>query len=227
MLKWIALLLMLIDHFAHTLMSFIPEDIYVVMRSLGRISFPVFVYYVALGLGRTSNLKKYMARLLIFAGLAELAKRIFPFFIDPYLNVIFSLFIYGVFYLLLENRLGKFKVNIFIRVIMILILTFVLPYVEYGYAGFLVFLSLHFINKFAPEKGKSILASILITLSFLPTILMGGPTYQLLAGVAGLFMFNDSYDRRIFSPEIEKWTFYWVYPIQWGIFGILFLYMLN
>lgn len=227
MLKWIALVLMLIDHFAHTLVSFISEETYVVMRSLGRISFPVFVYYVVLGLGRTSNLKKYMSRLFTFAVIAEIIKRAFPFFIDPYLNVIFSLFIYGIFYLLLENRLGKLKGSTFTRIAMMIMFTFILPYVEYGYSGFFVFLSLYFINKLTPSKDKFIYASIFITLSFVPVILMGGPVYQLFAGAAGLFMFNDSYDRRIFSPKVEKWVFYWIYPIQWGVYGILLLYMLN
>lgn len=228
MLKWIALILMLVDHFAYTLGEFMTEDIYFMMRSVGRISFPVFVYYVMLGLGRTSNLSRYMSRLLIFAVFAEVVKRAFPFFVDPYLNVIFSLLLYGVFYLLLEDRLGKFKLDISTRVLLIIMLTFILPYVEYGYGGFLVFLSLYYINKYVSNKRKFIYSAILITLAFVPDVfLLNMPNYQLFAGVSGLLMFNKTLDKRVLPPKVEKWTFYWVYPLQWIFFGLLLIYMWN
>lgn len=223
MLKWIALILMLVDHFAYTLQSTLPYEVYIVMRSLGRLSFPVFVYYVVLGLGRTSNLKVYMTRLFMFGLLSEAILRYYWMFRNPHLNIIFSLFLYGLIYMLFENRLGSFKVSKTMRIAMVALLTFLLPYVEYGYGGFFVFLSLYYVHKKIPEGQKHIYAAVLITLSFVPGIIFSGsPAYQWFAGLIGLLMFNKYWDKRMFAPKVEKWTFYWAYPLQWILFAVLF-----
>lgn len=228
MLKWIALMFMLIDHFAYIMFEFIPYEVYLPMRVIGRISFPIFVYYVVLGVGRTSKLKTYMTRLFLFALLAEVVIRSLGLFSNPYLNVIFSLLVYAVIYVLYENKLGKLKVNSTIRFATIILLIMLLPYVEYGYSGFLVFASLYFVHKKIPEGVQHLYAAVLISLSFLPEILFaGGWQIQLLAGLSGLLMFNQKLDGRIFSPRVEKWTFYWAYSIQWLFFGALYYYMIS
>ena len=226
MLKWIALLLMIVDHIAYVIHDFIPFELYIIMRGIGRLSFPVFVYYVVLGLGRTSNLKSYMLRLFAFAVFAEIAKRMFDIFQHSSLNVIFSLFIYGVIYMLIEGRLGKLKINNSFRyAIVAIILLTIIPYVEYNYAGFLIFISLYYINK-SSIKNKNLIAMLAILLSFTPEMLLiDGVKIQWIAGFAGLLMFNKTLDSRIFSPKVEKWTFYWFYPIQWILLG-LFYYLL-
>lgn len=226
MLKWIALVLMIVDHFAYVIVDFIPYEVYIVMRGLGRLSFPVFVYYVVLGLGRTSNLKVYMGRMFSFALLAEIAKRSFSLFRDSYVNVIFSLFLYGAIYVLFENKVGKLKISKTMRVGLIALLLVILPYVEYGYSGFLVFFSLYFVHKKIPKGKQHIYSAILITLSFVPDMVMSdGPYIEWLAGFSGLLMFNDNLDKRILTPKIEKWTFYWVYPLQFVVLGIIYYYI--
>lgn len=70
-LKLIAITTMLIDHFGAI---FIPSNttLYWVCRGIGRIAFPIFVFLIVEGFHHTSNVKKYLTRLGIFALVSEL-----------------------------------------------------------------------------------------------------------------------------------------------------------
>ena len=65
-LKIIAAAAMFLDHFASV---FLPHNelLSLVFRVLGRTAAPVFCFFIAQGYYYTSNLKKYIIRLLIFA----------------------------------------------------------------------------------------------------------------------------------------------------------------
>ncbi len=78
--KYIAALLMLIDHFG---MLFFPTQF--IWRILGRLSMPLFAYGIATGYKHTSNLKAYMWRMGIFAFISEI----------PFLWMIKSAYVYG------------------------------------------------------------------------------------------------------------------------------------
>ena len=95
LLKLIALVAMLIDHIAHTIIwslyleacivdgvhlmgDIIPDKakrlylIYIIMRSIGRIVFPIFAFMLVQGFLYTSNFKKYGLRILMFALISEI-----------------------------------------------------------------------------------------------------------------------------------------------------------
>lgn len=59
-LKIIALLFMLIDHSGKVLFNDLAE-----MRMLGRIAFPIYVWCIVVGIGRTHSVPRYLLRLLI------------------------------------------------------------------------------------------------------------------------------------------------------------------
>ncbi|MGG5315910.1 TraX family protein [Enterococcus sp. AZ072] len=69
-LKYLAIAAMFLDHFASV---FIPSDqpIWFVMRVFGRLCAPIMCYFVAEGEFFTSNRKKYLQRLVLFALLAH------------------------------------------------------------------------------------------------------------------------------------------------------------
>ncbi len=71
MLKWIAAFLMLLDHIGYFFYGKIPDSIFLVLRILGRLSFPLFAYSVALGYKRTRNTARYLLRMLLFAFLTQ------------------------------------------------------------------------------------------------------------------------------------------------------------
>ncbi len=66
-IKWIALILMVIDHIGGFLF---PET--VVFRWIGRLSAPLFLFCLVHGIGHTKNKKKYLLRLYGFAVGTEL-----------------------------------------------------------------------------------------------------------------------------------------------------------
>lgn len=67
MLKFIALIVMLIDHVGAKLL---PQ--FFILRIIGRLSFPIFAYLVALGAKRTRDLDVYISRILIFALVSQI-----------------------------------------------------------------------------------------------------------------------------------------------------------
>lgn len=93
-LKMIAIITMTIDHVTEV---FIPGNTwaYLVGRTIGRLAFPIFVFLLVEGFYHTSNIKKYLTRLGIFALISEL-----PFdyafyngFYASHQNIFFTLFI--------------------------------------------------------------------------------------------------------------------------------------
>lgn len=81
-LKWIAILSMLIDHIGATL---IENGIYVsgsytsawvaadlVLRSVGRLAFPIFCFLLVQGFLHTKDMRKYLLRLMLFGVLSEI-----------------------------------------------------------------------------------------------------------------------------------------------------------
>lgn len=66
-LKCIAIITMLIDHIGAVLL---PE--YIILRYIGRISFPIFCFLLTEGFFHTKNVRKYILRLGFFALLSEI-----------------------------------------------------------------------------------------------------------------------------------------------------------
>ena len=102
-LKWIAVISMLIDHTAEVLMNHnaaltepIWAQIYVLMRGIGRIAFPIYAFLLVEGFLHTRDVKKYLTRMFLFAMVSEIPFDLAVFhtpFYWGYQNVFFTLFL--------------------------------------------------------------------------------------------------------------------------------------
>lgn len=70
-LKLIAIISMLIDHIGAILLYDMPIP-NLISRCIGRLAFPIFVFLIVEGFYHTSDVKKYLSRLGIFALISEI-----------------------------------------------------------------------------------------------------------------------------------------------------------
>ena len=148
-LKWIALITMLIDHIAATMMPYynIVQEltninmaiVYAVMRGIGRLSFPIFCFCIVEGFVHTRNVKKYLIRLFIFALITEPIYDLAFFgrtlYLD-YQNVLWTFLIA----MLMLMAVKKYSQSILLKVIIILIFALIawLLKTDYSYIGVII-----------------------------------------------------------------------------------------
>lgn len=72
-LKCIAVISMVVDHLAVVLYGrgFPSWNMYLYMRAFGRLAFPLYAFLLVNGFEKTSNRKKYLSRLIMFAAISQ------------------------------------------------------------------------------------------------------------------------------------------------------------
>lgn len=96
-LKIIAIVTMVIDHVG---VVFFPSNL--LMRSIGRIAFPIFTYCLMIGYFNTHDLKKYILRLLM---IGIISQPIYVFLFNTYTpNIMFTLIAELLLYYSLDKK---------------------------------------------------------------------------------------------------------------------------
>ncbi len=189
-LKLIAVLTMFIDHFGSAFGTIFDTSI---LRAIGRIAFPIYVYFIAEGCRHTRNIKKYLFRLGALAIISEIPFDLMLFSTSKnniqvlefgYQNVFFTLF-FGVMAVYIYEKINNEQVKknsaIYIIAIAICVLITSFEYINVAiafvtigvYFALVILLFVLFLIKDKSEnKIKLALSSLLIVLiTFLPTFL--------------------------------------------------------
>jgi len=172
MLKVIACLLMLVDHMGAV---FFPKVL--ILRMIGRLSFPIFAYLIAIGYSKTNSFFKYFYRLVIFAAVSQIPFSLafgekvniqsfsdfITFFVVkpyPHLNVFFTLAV-GLLAIRIWDK-GKSK---FCNILVVLALGILAKYfqTDYGIYGVAMILAFYV---FRNSKIKTVISQVVVYLFF-------------------------------------------------------------
>ncbi len=229
-LKIIAVVTMLIDHVAATVLyrallsvgnSFVTIEtyemwlsVYQVMRNVGRMAFPIYCFLLVEGFTHTRNVKKYAMRLFVFALISEVPfdlafqKSVFDM---SYNNVFFTLFI-GLVVIacmrFLQDKIKKrwmFWSNVAALLIAfggMLVAEFVL-HTDYGASGVAAIILLYMFREFP----KTAFASSVVALALLSSMT---ELYALLMLIP-LAFYNGTRGKQI------KYFFYVFYPLHLSV----------
>lgn len=194
-LKWIAMLTMIMDH---TGMVLFPQ--YIVLRIIGRLAFPIYCFLLVEGAVYTSNKKRYLARLLIFAVISEI-----PFDLVctgkvwslSGQNVFFTLTIGLAAIFLFQSRLSK---GYSVVLIVVLILLAEYANLDYGGAGIVFILIFYMFREQLWQKSLLFAAADIF--------LYGGIQNYAVLSLLPILCYNGKR-----GPGM-KYFFYLIYPVH-------------
>ena len=101
-LKLIAIISMALSHTSVVFWEIVPIWLHIPLYAIRGITFPIMAFFLTEGFRRTSNIKRYMLRLLIFALIAQIPYMLVMEFFT--LNIIFTILL-GLICLLLHDKL--------------------------------------------------------------------------------------------------------------------------
>lgn len=223
-LKLIAIITMVIDHFAAVVIinllqqpkyfsSFnILKDLYYISRYIGRISFPIFIFLLIEGFTHTKDAKKYALRLFVFALISEIPFNLAVYnnyFYNKHQNIFFTLFL-GILALICFEKVNeKLKSTKLIKVILYIFISLFFMFsakilnTDYDAIGILAIILMYLLrsNKIKATFASS-LSLLLITISQVFSFISLIPV-RLYNGKRGLNL---------------KYFFYILYPLHLLIF---------
>lgn len=239
MLKIIACVLMLIDHMGAALF---PEV--TILRLIGRVSFPIFAYLIAVGYSKTNSFSKYLYRLLIFAAISQIpfslafsegisihsVSDFLRFFVgspEPHLNIFFTLAVGLIAIRVWDKGESSIKKIIAVSVLGITAQIFSTDYGIYGVAMILAF------YVFKNNKIKTVLSQIVVFILFYASqILLMALNYpgvsirliwfnQALSLLALIFIFSYNHKK----GKDLKYFFYAFYPVHLLAIGLIKIFL--
>lgn len=194
-LKIIAVITMIIDHVGAFL---VPECL--ILRIIGRISFPIFAFLIVEGFYHTRDVRKYMIRLGTFALISEIpfdlvgTGNILEF---SHQNIFFTLFI-GV--LLMYFYGGQYSKEAKVGCVILLLLAGDIFRVDYGAWGILMIFCFYIFRERTKEK--------FISVAFINIFAFGLVQTFAVIALLPIYLYNGEKGRSM------KYLFYAIYPVH-------------
>ncbi len=226
-IKIIAIVTMLVDHIGLVLL-----ENNITCRMIGRISFPLFCFLLVNGYFHTSNRKKYLLRMLVFACVSELLYD-FTFYggINIYSQNVFFTLTIGLLSIcltdcykaLIREKLPK-TFRIFMQILGNVIIMFIFMYIneaagaDYGWYGIML-IYLFYLTYGAKVRNKILMCVSVSFVNFLKLIAIRNTiqVYSIFA-ITILIFFRDE---KVSVPKYVKWLGYIFYPAHLLIIFIL------
>lgn len=219
-IKIIAIVTMLIDHVGAILMPYNLE-----LRTIGRISFPLFCFLIVNGFHYTKDKKKYLMRMGLFALISEI-----PYDLAFYhkinfssQNVFLTLFLGLLLIIICDKIKENKKLNKYRHIVQLLplgIISFVstITSADYKWYGILLIFLLYktYGNKI---KNKILMSSMIILMGVL-YFLINNLDGQLIAAISSVFIFLFE-DKKVTVNKWIKIAMYIFYPLHLTILFIL------
>lgn len=215
-LKWIAVISMMIDHFACAVCN--PSvlgcsmEMYRFLRGIGRIAFPIYCFLLVEGFFHTKNVWNYLRNLVIFAVVSEIPFNMAIFGHVFYLkgqNVYFTLALGLCAMILLKKFSGFRKPRLLAQAIVIAVFLFLGEYLEvdYHWKGVAYIILFYYLKEWKVQKGLAALAGA-----------VAFAVYEQMAVVLAfvpIYLYNGKRGRQM------KYLFYAIYPLHLLVFGLL------
>lgn len=209
-LKWIAVLTMVIDHVGAILF---PDQIW--MRVIGRVAFPIYAYCLAEGFRYTSDYRRYLGRLALFAILSEI-----PFDLAFY-GVPFSFAHQNVFFtltlgLILLWVLERFKEQLLLCAGAFVVLCFLAQalHMDYGAGGLLMVFAFYLAQQgTSPWIGWGIFVFINLF------GYAGGVQWAAILALLPIGLYSGKAGKK------KQRFFYWIYPLHLLLLWIIEKYI--
>ena len=222
MLRILAMAFMICDHLWAKV---VPGNDW--MTYLGRLTFPIFAFMISEGFIHTSNLKKYILRLLGFAVISEIPFNLFyggSWFYPYHQNVMFTL-LFGLLAIMLIDKAKKNKdaktIAKTVALVALLCIASFIGFVDYGFWGFLTVVMFYLFRDFPFAWVLQLIAMLLFNLILfegqtIPVELFGKSFEFATQGFAvfaliPIWLYGGKKGK---SNKIMQYGFYAFYPIH-------------
>jgi len=213
-LKWIAIISMIIDHYAVALYASSASysyGVYRVLRAIGRVAFPIYCFLLVEGFFHTHDVKKYIGRCFLFALLSEI-----PFDMALYgtywnpksQNVMFTLTIGLCTLYTLERCKGRTWKRLLAQIICILAAAALAQVceVDYHFRGVLYIVMFYYLHEYVSDRWvRDVIGAVAFGV------------YEITAPLAfiPIHLYNGERGMRL------KYFFYLVYPLHLLVLGMV------
>ncbi|MBO5291523.1 MAG: conjugal transfer protein TraX [Clostridia bacterium] len=235
-LKFIAIFAMTLDHIAWAVFPGYPtEALPVILHIIGRITCPIMCFFIAEGFYYTKDIKKYTARLFVFAVISHFAyifasnsfvdwKSFIPFYYGEILNQTSVMWPLAWGFVMLRIEKSQKIKNVWLKMLLVLLICIVSFPSDWSCIASLCVLAIgsnrdNFKKQMIWMTGFVAIYSIVYLFSF--DLVYGVIQMGVVLSVPLLMMYNGKRGKNPKVNKIMKWFFYIYYPLHLFIIGII------